>query len=122
MPPRSDHLVSPSYTHIPGPATTHASTCDIFAELPDVTEHQCFHSPTRIENSQGGGNGTDTADTTELHNTDGAPARSTADIEGDVLADNWCKVDISNILANRTRSASQRGRTREGDSVVPSKQ
>ena len=122
MPPRSDYLVSPSYTPTPGPATTHASTCDIFADLPDVTERQCFHSPTRIENSQGGGNGTDTADTTEQHNTDGAPARSTADIEGDLLADNWCKVDISNILANRTRSASQRGRTREGDSVVPSKQ
>ena len=69
-----------------------------------------------------GGNETDTADTTEQHNTDGAPARSTADIEGDLLADNWCKIDISNILANRTRSASQRGRTREGDSVVPSKQ
>ena len=122
MPPTSDHLVSSLYAPTPGPATTHASTCDIFADLPDVKEHQCFHSPTLIENSQGGGNGTDTADTTEQHNTDGAPAKSTADIEGDLLADNWCKVDISNILANRTRSAAQRRRTREGIGVVPSKQ
>ena len=88
MPPRPDHLVSQSYAPTPGPVTTHASTCEIFADLPDVKERQCFHSPTRIENSQGGGNGIDTADTTEQHNTDGTPARRTVDIEGDLLADN----------------------------------
>ena len=108
MPPRSDHLVSPAYAPTPRPATTRASTCDIFADLPDVKEYQNFHPPTHIENSQGGGNGTDTADTTEQRNTDDAPTRSTADIEVNLLADNWCKVDISNILSNRPRSASQR--------------
>ena len=122
MPPSSDHLISPSPAPTPGPAATHASKWDIFADLPDGKERQCFHSRTRIESSQGGGHGTDTTDSTEQHNTDGAPAGSTADIKRNLLADNWCKVDISNILANRTRSSSQRGRTREGDSVAPSKQ
>jgi len=43
-------------------------------------------------------------DTTEHHNTDVKPTRSTADIERDLKADNnffnenWCKVDISMIL------------------------
>ena len=75
-----------------------------------------------LKNSQERGNRTDTADTTQQHKTDGEPARSTADIEGDLLAENWCKVDVSNTLVNRTSSASQRGRTKEGDSVVHSKQ
>ena len=102
VPPRSAHLVSQSNAPTPRPTTTHASICDIFADLLDVKEHQCFPSPTRIESSQRGGYGTDIGETTEQHDTDGEPARSTADIEGDLQASNWCKVDISNILPSRT--------------------
>ena len=122
MPPRSDHLANQSYAPTPIPATTHASTCDIFADLSVVKEHFCSHPPTRIEGSQRGRNERDTADTTEQHNTDGAPGKSRADFEGDLQTDKWYKVDVSNIVANRTRSVSQRGRTREGDSVAHSKQ
>ena len=118
VPPRSAHLVNQSNAPTPRPTTTHVSNCDIFADLPDVKEHQCFHPPTRVETSQRGGHGTDNADTTEQHTTDAEPARSTANSEGDLQTSNWCKVDISNILPARTRSASQRGRTGEGDSVI----
>ena len=111
VPPRSAHLVNQSNAPTPRPTTTHVSNCDIFADLPDVKEHKCFHPPTHIETSQRGGHGTDSADTAEQHNTDAEPARSTADSEGDLQTSNWCKVDISNILPARTRSASQRGRT-----------
>ena len=119
VPPRSAHLVNQSNAPTLRPTTTHVSNCDIFADLPDVKENQCFHPPTRIETSQRGGHGTDNADTTEQHNTDAEPVKSTADSEGDLQTSNWCKVDISNILPARTRSASQRGRTGEGDCVIP---
>ena len=122
QPPRSAHLVNQSNAPTLRPTTTHVSNCDIFADLPDVKEHQCVHPPTRIETSQSGGHGTDTADTTEQHNTDAEPARSTADSEGDLQISNWCKADISNILPARTRSASQRGRAGEGGSVIPPEQ
>ena len=106
MPPRSDQFVNQSNSPIARPTTTHACICDIFANLTDAKEHQCFHSPADIENSQRGGNGTDNADTTEQNTAADEPSRSTADIEGDLEVDNYCKVDISNTLSSRTRSAS----------------
>ena len=80
VPTWSAHLVNQSNAPTPRPTSIHASVCDIFADLSDVKEHQCFHPPIHIETSHRGGHGTDNADTTEQHNTDGEPARSTATI------------------------------------------
>ena len=39
VPPRSAHLVHQSNAPTPRPTTTHASNCDIFADIPDFKEH-----------------------------------------------------------------------------------
>ena len=60
-----------------------------------------------LKNSHGRGNGTGNSDIAEKKNTDVEPGRNAGDTEGDFKADNWYKVEISNILTTSITKSDQ---------------
>ena len=94
IPPRSIHLLNKATDPLPAKEPPKKKVCDIFADLTNTKTTNLIDDRVHVEGARGGGN------TGDLNH------REQPEDNNNMINRNWCRVDIANILPNRTRSHS----------------